>query len=97
MSTPVEPIVIRPDDDLPLYEAWLEEHGFERHGTYMGRLVDADMGSIVEVTLAPTEDDNGIGWSLSLLQDNDHVTITSKVYRERGELRRFFDAIGASV
>ena len=85
------------DDDLPLYEAWLEQQCFERHGTYWGRLVDADTGSIVEVTLTPTEDANGFGWSLSLLQDNDHVTITSKVYRERGELRRFFDAIGVSI
>lgn len=77
---------------LLLDEAWLEQQGFEQHGTHMGLLVDASKGSIVEVTLTPATD----GWYLSLLQDSDHVTITSKVYRKRSELRSFLDAIGAS-
>ena len=77
------------DDDLPLYESWLLEHGFLAHGTYFGILVPCAKGFVVEITLTP---DCG-GWALSLLQESDHVTITSMLYSTRGQLRRFCESI----
>jgi hypothetical protein len=80
------------DDDLPLYETWLESVGFQREKRIDGSLSISVPGDTVKIVLYPREG----SWLMSLLQDHDHIAI-SKEFRTRGELRMFCNSIGFSL
>jgi hypothetical protein len=83
------------DDDLPLYETWLESVGFQRAATpqHCGVCLSISVpGDTVKIVLYQ----HGGSWLVSLLQDHDHIAI-SKEFRTRGELRMFCNSIGLSL
>jgi len=87
-----------PDSDEPIDEEWLRQVGFKPNGLYLSMLLPAveKAGSVVELTLTP--DSESQDWSPSLLQDwDDHVTINSKAFKTRGDVRQLCRALGIEL
>jgi hypothetical protein len=86
------------DDDEPLLDwrdPWLESVGFgdERIDGFRKLIDGIDGSDPVELVLAPSPE---VGWIASLYQSNeeDHVTITGRDVKTRGDVRRLCEVLG---
>ncbi len=103
----------RPDDSEPITEPWLSKVGLSTHSLRMSMLLPpVGDGAIVELSLTPDGSipfggglPIGKAWIADLTQGvpddpnvpDDHVTITSRYFRTRRELRELCRGLGITL